>query len=222
MRSRRTKPTAAGGDLRQREGASMSPSSPAVCPPDATSRRTPTSSAGASSSRPTAEPAMRWPRPAPRRRSGRISMPRSPPPGKTGMDQDTFEGVVTSQIENPREIHPDNPRYDQVYMPANIVTGRDAEGRRGVCRERRRGPRNRSRRRWARRRRSSPSNAESCHTLEAAGSAGTDRPRARRRAAWPDRRGDHELDPDPEADIASGFPAGVMPVFDETRLPERT
>ena len=45
---------------------------------------------------------------------------------ETGMDQDTFEGVVTSQIENPREIHPDNPRYDQVYMPANIVTGREA------------------------------------------------------------------------------------------------
>jgi mono/diheme cytochrome c family protein len=44
-----------------------------------------------------------------------------------GMDQDTIEGVVSAQIENPRTVSKDNPRYDQTFMPAEIVTGRDAE-----------------------------------------------------------------------------------------------
>ena len=45
----------------------------------------------------------------------------------TGMDQDTIEGVVQSQIENPRTINEDNPYYDRTFMPADIVTGQDAE-----------------------------------------------------------------------------------------------
>ncbi|HXH83822.1 MAG TPA: c-type cytochrome, partial [Candidatus Tectomicrobia bacterium] len=46
---------------------------------------------------------------------------------ETGMDQDTIEGVVQAQIENPRTIREGNPNYDKIYMPADLVTGRDAE-----------------------------------------------------------------------------------------------
>jgi len=44
-----------------------------------------------------------------------------------GMDQDTVEGVVQAQIENPRQVSEDDPDYDNIYMPADLVTGRDAE-----------------------------------------------------------------------------------------------
>ena len=40
-----------------------------------------------------------------------------------GMDQDTIEGVVTDQIEHPRETDPSDPSY----MPPEIVTGQDAD-----------------------------------------------------------------------------------------------
>ena len=40
------------------------------------------------------------------------------------MDQDTIEGVVQSQIENPR---PASPEDVEVFMPANLVEGEDAE-----------------------------------------------------------------------------------------------
>lgn len=41
-----------------------------------------------------------------------------------GQDQDTFEGVVSSQIENPR---PADPEDADVYMPAKLVEGDDLE-----------------------------------------------------------------------------------------------
>ena len=44
----------------------------------------------------------------------------------SGMDQDTIEGVVEAQIENPRTTNEESPYYDQTYMPAKIVTGSDA------------------------------------------------------------------------------------------------
>jgi mono/diheme cytochrome c family protein len=42
---------------------------------------------------------------------------------EAGMDQDTIEGVVEAQIENPR---PASPEDVKVYMPANLVEGDDA------------------------------------------------------------------------------------------------
>jgi len=44
-----------------------------------------------------------------------------------GMDKDTVEGVVTSQVENPRFVREDDPNYAKVFMPANLVTGRDLD-----------------------------------------------------------------------------------------------
>jgi cytochrome c2 len=41
----------------------------------------------------------------------------------SGMDRDTFEGVVAAQIAEPRETDPSNP----TYMPKDLVTGQDAE-----------------------------------------------------------------------------------------------
>ena len=40
----------------------------------------------------------------------------------SGMDQDTIEGVVEAQIENPRKVD----EADPTYMPAGIVEGDDA------------------------------------------------------------------------------------------------
>jgi len=40
----------------------------------------------------------------------------------SGQDQDTFEGVVEAQIENPREVAEDDP----TYMPPGLVEGDDA------------------------------------------------------------------------------------------------
>ncbi len=44
-----------------------------------------------------------------------------------GMDSDTVEGVVQTQIAAPREIAEGASNYDRVYMPANLVEGQDAE-----------------------------------------------------------------------------------------------
>ena len=44
-----------------------------------------------------------------------------------GMDNDTIEGVVQTQIESPRYIEENAANYDRVFMPADIVTGQDAE-----------------------------------------------------------------------------------------------
>ena len=44
-----------------------------------------------------------------------------------GMDNDTIEGVVQTQIESPRATDPDAADYGRVYMPPEIVTGQDAE-----------------------------------------------------------------------------------------------
>jgi mono/diheme cytochrome c family protein len=41
----------------------------------------------------------------------------------SGMDSDTIEGVVEAQIDNPRATSPDDTR---TYMPADLVTGEDA------------------------------------------------------------------------------------------------
>ena len=44
-----------------------------------------------------------------------------------GMDSDTVEGVVQTQIASPRFVSENAENYEQVYMPADIVVGQDAE-----------------------------------------------------------------------------------------------
>jgi mono/diheme cytochrome c family protein len=138
-----------------------------------------------------------------------------------GMDQDTIEGVVQSQIENPREINPDNPRYDQTYMPANIVTGRDAEdvaayvasvaGVPGIEPP----PLGEAQELFTER-------CGGCHTLEAAGTLGTTGPNLDDALPGQSAQDIIESIQDPEAQISdTPFPPdGVMPPFDENQIPE--
>jgi mono/diheme cytochrome c family protein len=44
-----------------------------------------------------------------------------------GETDSTIEGVVKAQIGNPRTIEQGTPDYGRVYMPADLVTGQDAE-----------------------------------------------------------------------------------------------
>jgi mono/diheme cytochrome c family protein len=44
-----------------------------------------------------------------------------------GETDDTIKGVVAGQIASPRQIEEGVPDYGRVYMPADIVTGQDAE-----------------------------------------------------------------------------------------------
>lgn len=137
---------------------------------------------------------------------------------ESGMDQDTIEGVVQQQIANPRTILEENPNYDKTYMPADIVTGRDAEdvaayvasvaGIPGIEPP----PLGTAQEVFS-------EFCGSCHTLETAASAGTTGPNLDE--VLP---GQSPVDVatdirDPEAEIAQGYPAGVMPVFDENRIP---
>jgi mono/diheme cytochrome c family protein len=139
-----------------------------------------------------------------------------------GMDQDTIEGVVQSQIENPREIREDNPYHGQTFMPANLVTGQDAEdvaayvasvaGIPGI---------------------EPPPLPEddallfgelcgSCHTLAEAGTVGTVGPNLDDALPGQPAAAIEESIRNPEAQM-SAFPfpgGGVMPPFDEVRLPE--
>ena len=138
---------------------------------------------------------------------------------ETGMDQDTIEGVVESQIENPRMPLEGDPEYDKVFMPADIVTGRDAKdvaayvasvaGVPGI---------------------EPPALGEpmevflekcgSCHTLEAAGSAGTTGPVLDEVLPGQNTQQIEQSIRDPNAKVTPGFEAGIMPPFDEGQIPE--
>lgn len=138
---------------------------------------------------------------------------------ETGMDQDTIEGIVQSQIENPREISEESPYYLETYMPANIVTGRDAEdvaayvasiaGIPGIEPP----PLGTAQEVFT-------EFCGSCHTLEAAASAGTTGPDLDEVLSGQDAEEVATSIRDPEAEIAQGFPGGVMPPFDENRIPD--
>ena len=137
-----------------------------------------------------------------------------------GMDQDTIEGVVQAQIENPRTVREGVPNYDRIFMPANLVTGRDAEdvaayvasvaGIPGI---------------------EPPPLGEpqevfvekcgSCHRLAEAGTSGTTGPDLDEALPGQDDRQVEESIRDPEAQISKvAFPSGgVMPPFDENQIP---
>jgi mono/diheme cytochrome c family protein len=139
-----------------------------------------------------------------------------------GMDQDTIEGVVETQIENPRTVSEDNPRYDQTFMPPEIVTGRDAvdvaayvasvAGVPGIEPP------------------ELPSDPQevftslcaTCHTLAAANATGTVGPNLDEALPGQKAAQVEESIRDPQAEISSTpFPSGSqMPPFDETQIPD--
>jgi cytochrome c2 len=127
-----------------------------------------------------------------------------------GMDQDTIEGVVEAQIANPRLTDPDDP----TFMPADLVTGQDAvdvaayvarfAGVPGI------------------KPKIDPDagpgaqvfvsqGCGSCHTLAAAGSSGTAGPNLDEVLKGQSAAQVMKSITDPDADIAAGFSAGVMP-----------
>lgn len=123
----------------------------------------------------------------------------------SGMDQDTIEGVVESQISNPRPASPEDP---EIYMPANLVSGDGARdvaayvasvaGVPGI-----KPPEQTPQEIFAQ--------CGGCHTLSAAGASGTTGPNLDE--TLPGQSTDQIIMSivDPDIDIVPGFEAGVMP-----------
>jgi mono/diheme cytochrome c family protein len=135
----------------------------------------------------------------------------------SGMDQDTIEGVVESQIENPRPADPDQV---EVYMPANLVEGDDAvdvaayvasvAGVPGIEPPEFIAPE------------FFATNCGGCHTLSQAGTTGTVGPNLDDVLAGKSPAQISTDITDPDAMIAAGFQAGVMPQnYGETLTPQQ-
>jgi mono/diheme cytochrome c family protein len=132
----------------------------------------------------------------------------------SGMDQDTIEGVVESQISNPR---PATPEQVDVYMPSDLVTGDDAvdvaayvasvAGLPGI-----KPPEFVAPEFFA-------TNCGGCHTLSQAGTTGTIGPNLDQVLPGTSPMEISTDITDPDAQIAPGFPAGVMPQNYGTTLP---
>jgi mono/diheme cytochrome c family protein len=135
----------------------------------------------------------------------------------SGMDNDTIEGVVQAQIANPRTVEETDPEYDRTFMPADLVTGQDAEdvaayvasvaGVPGIQPP----PLGEPQEVFTER-------CGSCHTLEAAGTAGAVGPDLDDVLPGKSAKQIEQDIVDPDAQPAQGFPAGVMPQNFEQQL----
>lgn len=135
-----------------------------------------------------------------------------------GMDNDTVEGVVQSQIANPRTIEEGTPRYNEVFMPADIVTGEDAEdvatyvatvaGVPGAAPP----PLGEPQQVFTEK-------CGSCHVLSAAGTTGTTGPDLDAALAGKSAGFIEHAIVDPDAEIAQGYSPGVMPEDFEQQIP---
>jgi mono/diheme cytochrome c family protein len=129
---------------------------------------------------------------------------------ENGNDSDTVEGVVKAQVEYPRENNGD-PR---VSMPADIVSGQDLDDVAAYVGE------------WAGVLGAAPPEVEGgpgaqvfanngcsgCHTLKAAGASGVTGPPLEKSLVSGDTTAEiEEMIVNPNAEIAKGYPANVMP-----------
>jgi mono/diheme cytochrome c family protein len=135
---------------------------------------------------------------------------------EAGMDQDTFEGVVQAQIENPR---PADPEDTNVYMPANLVEGEDAEAVAAyvasVAGTDAEPPQFIAPEFFA-------TNCGGCHTLSAAGTTGTTGPNLDDVLPGQSAAKISEAITDPNAMIAAGFNPDIMPAtYGETLTPKQ-
>jgi mono/diheme cytochrome c family protein len=134
-----------------------------------------------------------------------------------GSDSDTIEGVVEGQISNPRFTNPDDP----AYMPADLVTGDDATdvaayvaSVAGVPDIEPPIPAD------------APPGAQvflaqgcgSCHTLAAANATGTVGPNLDETIPGQSASEVEQSIVDPDAQLAQGFGAGIMPTTYEQDL----
>lgn len=137
---------------------------------------------------------------------------------RSGMDNDTIEGVVQSQIANPREV---DPELTDQYMPQNLVTGQDAEdvsayvasvaGVQGI--EPPTAPGGPGGQVFAN------NGCGACHAFATAASGGTVGPDLDEVIPGQDEQMVEESIVDPEAQQTQGFPAGVMPSDYEAQIP---
>lgn len=133
-----------------------------------------------------------------------------------GNDSDTIEGVVTAQVEYPRESN-GNPR---VSMPANLVSGQDLEDVAAYVGK------------WAGVPGAAPPEVDggpgaqvfvnqgcgSCHTFAAAEAGGQVGPNLDETLTGVSDAKLKEMIVDPNKEIAKGYPADVMPQDYETKI----
>jgi cytochrome c2 len=143
----------------------------------------------------------------------------------TGMTNDTIQGVVQKQIEHPREVRlsPDDPHYSSVYMPPGLVEGQDAEdvaayvasvaGVRGIAPPT--APGGPGGQVFAN------NGCASCHTFAKAQSAGNTGPNLDEVLAGKPTSFIQESIVDPNKQIATGYPANVMPQTYENDIPPK-
>jgi mono/diheme cytochrome c family protein len=132
---------------------------------------------------------------------------------ENGQDPDTFEGVIKAQVENPR---PAAPEQTDVYMPADLVTGQDAEDVAAYVASVAGIP-------GAKPPELPPDQlfterCGSCHTFQAAGTAATTGPDLDDALAGKDAKYIEQQIVDPNSQITQGFPPDVMPQDFETSL----
>lgn len=134
----------------------------------------------------------------------------------SGADQDTIEGVVSAQIENPRPASPDQV---DIYMPPELVSGQDAAdvasyvgsvaGIPGI-----KPPKLPPPELFAQQ-------CGICHTLQAAGTTATTGPDLDQNLQGKDASFIEQSIVDPNAQIAQGFGPGIMPSnFSQTLTPD--
>jgi mono/diheme cytochrome c family protein len=123
-----------------------------------------------------------------------------------GEDQDTIEGVVSAQVENPR---PADPNQVDIYMPPKLVEGQDladvaayvgsVAGIPGIQPPKLPPPE------------LFAQQCGICHTLAAAGSTATTGPDLDQALQGKDAKFIEQSIVDPNAEIAPGFGPGIMP-----------
>jgi mono/diheme cytochrome c family protein len=133
-----------------------------------------------------------------------------------GMDTDTIEGVVQQQIANPRQVEEGIPEYGSVFMPADLVTGQDAEDVAAYVASVAGVPG------------SKPpelpppdlftERCGSCHTLSAAGTTSTTGPDLDEALTGKDANYIEQQIVDPSSAITQGFQDGIMPQDFRTSL----
>jgi mono/diheme cytochrome c family protein len=136
-----------------------------------------------------------------------------------GMDNDTIEGVVQTQISAPRFVEEGALNYDQVYMPADLVTGQDAEDVATYVASVAGVP-------GAKPPQLAPPQlfAEKCgicHAFKAAGTTSATGPDLDQVLAGEDAKYIEEQIIDPNSEITQGYSEGIMPQdFETTLTPE--